>query len=405
MKFTPEQQLKEIKKGTVDLIDENVLLARLTKSFKEKKPLTVKFGVDPTAPDIHLGHTVPLNKLKLFQDFGHKIIFLIGDFTARIGDPSGRSATRPPLSREDVEANAKTYVNQVGAILDKSKIEIRFNSEWLDKMSASDIVKLTAQYTVARILERDDFSKRFQSNKPISIHEFLYPLMQGYDSVALKADIELGGTDQKFNLLVGRELQKSYGGEPQVVITCPLLVGLDGVQKMSKSLNNYIGIEDAPNDIFGKVMSISDDLMMSYYELLSYVPSDEYQSLKKNIANGSLNPKDAKVKLALELVERFYDKAAASEAQQAFESLFKRNEIPEDIEVFSLKGDEKEIWLPKLLALSGVVSSTSEGRRMIKSNAVSIDGSKQSDQDIKIPCMGEIVIKVGKRRFVKVRFS
>jgi len=399
MKVKPEDQLRELSKGTVDLIDKESLLKKLEKSYSSKKPLIVKWGADPSAPDIHLGHTVVLNKLKTFQEFGHRIIFLIGDFTARIGDPSGKTATRPPLSSEEVEKNSKTYFEQVGKILDMSKTEIRYNSEWIGKMTSFDIISLASQYTVARILERDDFAKRYSENRPISIHEFLYPLIQGYDSVALKADVEMGGTDQKFNLLVGRELQRSYDQEPQVVITTPILEGLDGVQKMSKSLGNYIGVAEPPNEIFGKVMSASDDLMIRYYELLSSVSVSEFEKMKDEMKKGSLNPRDAKMRLAGEIVERLYGKEASVDAKKSFESLFKKKEIPDDIKVFEYSCDDEKIWLPKLLAASGIVSSTSEARRMIKSNAVSIDGKKNSDTDFKLLCRGEV------RRFVKVKFS
>jgi len=395
-----EKQMEIIKRGAVDLISEEELRSRLKRAQAEKRPLRVKLGLDPTAPDLHLGHTVVLQKLKQFQELGHTAIFLIGDFTGMIGDPTGRIETRPALSREELLANAETYKKQVFKILDPDKTEVRFNSEWFEAMSASDMIRLCAKYTMARMMEREDFRNRFQNNIPISIHEFLYPLVQGYDSVALRADVELGGHDQIFNLYVGRDLQRSYGQESQIIVTVPLLEGTDGVNKMSKSYGNYVGIDEPPDVIFGKLMSISDELMMKYYELLSDITIDELKALKNGIKDGTIHPKDAKIRFAKEIIARFHNKEAADNAHANFERVFKEREIPEDIEVVKIKEDDIERWLPRFLLNIGMVPSTTEGKRMIAQGAVTINGEKIKTEET--PVSNELIIKVGKRRFKKV---
>ncbi|VAW40814.1 Tyrosyl-tRNA synthetase [hydrothermal vent metagenome] len=392
-----------ISRGAVDLISKDDLEKKLAKSAAEGRPLRIKAGFDPTAPDLHLGHTVLIQKLKHFQDMGHEILFLIGDFTGMIGDPTGKSATRKALSREDVERNAETYKEQIFKILDPEKTRVVFNSAWLDKLSPREFVKLAAQLTVARMLERDDFKKRFAGQQPISIHEFLYPLMQGYDSVALKADVEIGGTDQLFNLLMGRELQRTYGQEPQVVITMPLLEGLDGVNKMSKSLGNYIGITDSPDDIYGKILSIPDEIMFRYYELLSDLPLAGIEELRRDMERGAAHPKKVKMRLARELTARYYDEEAARRAEENFQRVFKAHGLPDDIPEREMAAGA-DIWLPRLLADCGLVKGTGEARRMIKQNAVSIDGAKINDVEYQVVAAGEILIQVGKRRFCKVIF-
>jgi tyrosyl-tRNA synthetase len=404
----PKIQLQEIKRGSVDLISEADLLRKLEKSFKEGKPLRVKAGFDPTRPDLHLGHTVLINKLRKFQELGHTVIFLIGDFTALIGDPTGRNETRPALSKDEVAAFAKTYVNQVAKILDMSKCELAANSTWMERFSPSDFIKLTAQYTVARMLERDDFEKRYKSHTPISIHEFLYPLVQGYDSVALCSDIELGGTDQKFNLLVGRELQKSYGQEPQCILTMPLLEGLDGVQKMSKSLDNYIAIEDSPRDIFGKSMRVSDELMIRYYELLSETSIDELEKIKLGLKSKALHPRDIKVRLAKEFVRRFHSHEAAENAEAEFNRIFVDKGVPDDIERIKARLSElASMDLPGVLKHLGLVPTTSEARRLITSNAVEMNSQKITDLKYKITATAgdEWIVKIGKKKFAKVKFE
>ena len=380
------------------------LKAKLEKSFSTGKPLTIKAGFDPTAPDLHVGHTVLLQKMKHFQDLGHEVYFLIGDFTGFIGDPTGKSETRKPLTREDIAKNAETYKEQVFKILDPVKTKIAFNSEWLGKINSFDMIRLASELTVARMLERDDFKKRFEDNRPISIHEFLYPLIQGFDSVAMEADVELGGTDQLFNLLVGRDLQRSRGQEPQIVLTMPLLEGLDGINKMSKSLGNYIGITEPANDIYGKTMSVSDELMFRYYELVSDLSNTEIEELKQGLEEGSLHPKEIKQKLARELTARFHSEKDALKAEQNFENVFAKHDLPDDMPEFSLSSNEP-VWLPKLMVDSGLVSSTSDGRRMIKQNAVSIDGEKIGDTDFNVEPTGDLILKVGKRRFCKIVFS
>ncbi|OBY52666.1 tyrosine--tRNA ligase [Aggregatibacter aphrophilus] len=385
--------LAELKRGVDEILSEQDLIEKL----KENRPLRVKLGADPTAPDIHLGHTVVLNKLRQFQQFGHEVIFLIGDFTGMVGDPSGKNTTRPPLSREDVLRNAETYKQQIYKILDPQKTRIVFNSEWLGKLGTEGMIRLASNYTVARMLERDDFKKRFSNNQPIAIHEFIYPLLQGHDSVALEADVELGGTDQKFNLLVGRELQKSAGQKPQVAITLPLLVGLDGEKKMSKSLGNYIGVTEAPGEMFGKIMSISDDLMWDWYNLLSFRPLTEIAQLKEDVANGK-NPRDVKILLAKEIIARFHDDAAADAAEQEFINRFQKGAMPDEMPKFTFEG---EIGLANLLKEAGLVASTSEANRMVQQGGVKIDGEKVEDAKLVITA-STAVYQVGKRKFAKV---
>ncbi len=396
-----QRQFDLIKRGTVEIIDEDELKEKLRDSIKNNKPLKVKAGFDPTAPDLHLGHTVLIQKLKHFQDLGHEVYFLIGDFTGMIGDPTGKSETRKALSKEEVEKNAQTYKEQIFKILDEKKTRVVYNSEWNSKLTAVDMIKLASTMTVARMLERDDFSKRFNSNKPISIHEFLYPLLQGYDSVALESDVELGGTDQKFNLLVGRHLQKLWGQRPQTVIMMPILEGLDGVQKMSKSLGNYVGITDKPNDMYGKIMSISDELMWRYYELLSDLSEEEINRMKREVEEGKLHPKKAKEMLAFEITKRFHNEILAKQAAKHFDEMFKKKDVPEDIETIEYNLDESDIWIAHLLKNIGFVKSTSEARRMIKSNAVSINSEKVKDENLRLK-KGEYVIRVGKKKIAKV---
>jgi tyrosyl-tRNA synthetase len=390
-----DEQLRIIKKGTVEIISEDELIDKL----KLGKPLRIKAGFDPTAPDLHLGHTVLLQKLRDFQRLGHEVFFLIGDFTALIGDPSGRMEARKKMTQEEVLINAKTYERQVFKILDREKTKIVFNSEWLSKLSFQDVLELTSRYTVARMLERDDFEKRYKSGKPISIMEFLYPLIQGYDSVELRADVEIGGTDQKFNLLVGRELQKEYGQKPQVVITMPLLVGLDGKMKMSKSYNNYIALEDEPNEMFGKIMSIPDELMYDYFVLLTDRTNEEVEKMKEEVEKYNRNPRDIKLLLAYEITRRFWGEELAKKAQDEFLRVFSKHEIPEDIEVFRF--DLSNVRIIDALVSSKLVSSKKEAKRLIMQNAVSINGKKVNDIDYVISFPGEYIVKVGKKRFMK----
>jgi len=398
--ITITEALDQIKQGSQEILLENELRTKL----ESGKPLRIKAGFDPTAPDLHLGHTVLLNKLRQFQKLGHTIFFLIGDFTGMIGDPSGKNVTRKPLSREAVLENARTYQEQIYKILDPDITQICFNSEWMNKMDAVGLIKLAAQHTVARMLERDDFHKRYKKGQAIAIHEFLYPLIQGYDSVELQADVELGGTDQKFNLLVGRELQKHFGQAPQVVLTMPILEGLDGVQKMSKSLGNYIGIDDAPNDMFGKLMSISDWLLWRYIDLLSFKSPADIVSLQKSVDEGA-NPRDIKIEFAEEIVERFHSRAAATRATQDFIARFKRGEMPEDIAEVTLTVENGTIAIANLLKNAGLTSSTSDAIRMIKQGAVKIDGERVDDRALKIPAMSTHVYQVGKRRFARVKVN
>lgn len=404
MKISIDKQIELIERGAVNVISRPDLVKKLEKSQATGKPLKIKAGFDPTAPDLHLGHTVLIQKLKHFQDLGHEIFFLIGDFTGMIGDPTGKSETRKPLTVEQVEKNAESYKDQIFKILDPEKTKVVFNSTWLNKLTSKDFIMLASQLTVARMLEREDFKVRFENERPISIHEFLYPLIQGYDSVALEADVELGGTDQLFNLLMGRDLQRVWGQEPQVVITMPLLEGLDGVNKMSKSLGNYIGITEKADDIYGKTLSVSDDLMFRYYELLSDLPGEEIARLKSEMESGKLHPKAVKQQLARELTARFYDAEAARRAEDNFERIFSQHYNPEDMPEVVLSSSEKGVWLPKLLVDAQLVSGTGEARRLIQQNAVSLNGDKVSDIEHLVMTQGEVVLKVGKRRFCKVIF-
>jgi len=394
--MTIDQQLEVIQRG----VDEILPLDELKKKLEKNKPLRIKLGMDPTAPDLHLGHTVVMNKMKQLQDLGHEVIFLIGDFTGMIGDPTGKNVTRKPLSKKDILENAKTYSDQVFKILDKDKTKIAFNSEWMNKMSSTEMISLASKHTVARMLERDDFSKRYKGGQAISIHEFLYPLVQGYDSVALRADMELGGSDQKFNLLVGRELQKQANMEPQVILTMPILEGLDGVQKMSKSLDNYIGVDEDPDSMFGKIMSISDDLMWRYLELLSFESLETIASWKQEVENGE-NPRNIKFRLAEEIISRYHDNKQAKKAQQNFIDRFAKNQIPDEMDEFTFS---KGIKLANLLKDSKLVNSTSEAFRMIKQGAVKMDGEKINDKDL-TPNEGTSVYQVGKRKFARVTIS
>lgn len=391
----------------IDLLrgaDEVLIKQELIEKLKEGRPLRIKAGFDPTAPDLHLGHTVLINKLKQFQDLGHEVMFLIGDFTGMIGDPTGKNVTRKPLTREEVIHNAKTYEEQIFKILDSNKTRVMFNSSWMNAMSSADLIQLAAKHTVARMLERDDFSKRFKGGQSIAIHEFLYPLIQGYDSVEMKADVELGGTDQKFNLLVGRQLQEAFGQKPQVVITMPILEGLDGVQKMSKSLNNYIGIADVADEMFGKIMSISDELMWRYFELLSFRPMAEINSWKLECIEGA-NPRHYKVKLAQEIIERFHDGRAAVKALENFEARFQRGAMPDEIDEIELKIKGSSFCIANLLKESGLTSGTSEAIRLINQGAVKIDGEKVSDAKLEISINTQNIYQVGKRKFAKVKLS
>ena len=395
-----KDQLSELTRG----IDEILPAGGLAEKLEKNRPLIVKAGFDPTAPDLHVGHTVLINKMRQFQEFGHEIAFLIGDFTGMIGDPSGKNATRPPLSRDEIKANAATYEAQIYKILDPEKTRIDFNSRWMSPMSAADLIKLASHHTVARMLERDDFNKRYKSGQSISIHEFLYPIVQGYDSVALKADVELGGTDQKFNLLVGRQLQQDFGQEPQVVMTTPLLEGLDGVQKMSKSLDNYIGITDEPDEMFGKIMSISDELMWRYFEVLSFRKLDDIASLRSRVAAGG-NPRDAKFELASELVERFHDRKSAEAARKEFVARFQKGALPDKIKEVSISSQGGSLGIAHLLKEAGLVSSTSEAFRMIKQGAVKIDGERIEDKSLQVSAGSTSVYQVGKRRFSRVSLT
>jgi len=395
-----KEQLAELARGTDEILPEDGLAEKL----KKKRPLIIKAGFDPTAPDLHIGHTVLINKMRQFQEFGHEVVFLIGDFTGMIGDPSGKNATRPPLSRDEIEANAATYETQIFKILDPDKTRIDFNSRWMSPMSAADLVKLASHHTVARMLERDDFNKRYKSGQSISVHEFLYPIVQGYDSVALKADVELGGTDQKFNLLVGRQLQQDYGQEPQIVMTTPLLEGLDGVQKMSKSLDNYIGITDEANEMFGKVMSISDELMWRYFEVLSFRKLADIESVKSEVAAGG-NPRDAKFELAMELVERFHDSKAAEAAKAEFVSRFQKGAMPDSIDEISVSSQDGSLGIAHVVKEAGLGSSTSEAFRMIEQGAVKIDGERIEDRSLQISAGSTSVYQVGKRRFSRISLT
>lgn len=400
-----KEQIAILKRGTVEIYLENELLQKLKKSHQTKKPLRVKLGVDPTAPDIHLGHTVALRKLRQFQDLGHTAVLIIGDYTALIGDPSGVEKTRPQLSPEQVKQNSQTYLDQVTKILDKKRLEIRHNSEWFKKMTFQEILKLASRMTVARLLERDDFQKRYQNKQPISLHEFFYPLMQGYDSIMVDADIELGGTDQIFNLLVGRNLLKEEGKEPQIAMTLPLIEGTDGTLKMSKSYGNTIGVNDSPNDMFGKIMSINDELMWKYFEIFSHKSESELIQLKDNVQSGKLNPRDAKVELAKEIITWLHNPKAAQEASENFKRVFTNKETPQDIPQYQWKKTEGKIWLVRLLTETGLVKSSMEAKRLILQGAVSIDGERIRDENYELTTKGEILLKVGKRKFLKVLFK
>jgi len=392
------EQMQLIRRGVAEIIPEEELKQKFGQSIKEKRPLRVKLGLDPTAPDIHLGHTVVLNKLRQFQDLGHEVHLIIGDFTGRIGDPSGKSETRRQLSEEEVQVNAATYKEQIFKVLDPDKTIIHFNSEWLMPLTLVDVLNLAGKYTVARMLERDDFDKRYKEGLPIGIHEFMYPLMQGYDSVALKADVELGGTDQKFNLLVGRNLLREYGLQPQVALTMPILEGTDGVQKMSKSLGNYIGVNEDAYEMFGKTMSIPDELIIRYFELVTRVEQVEIDKMEKGMQTGALNPRDVKMRLAREIINIYHNEEEALKAQERFQLVFSQRDIPEDIPEAVVS--EKELWLPKFLLEHGMVDSTSDGRRMIKQGAVKLNGEKCKAENVEVE--DEMVIQVGKRKFVKV---
>ncbi len=398
--ISEKDAMQQIKRGC----DEILLEAELLEKLKQSRPLKIKAGFDPTAPDLHLGHTVLINKMRQFQELGHHIMFLIGDFTGMIGDPSGKSATRPPLSPEQIQQNAQTYQEQVFKILDPDTTEICFNSAWHGRRTAADMIRLASRHTVARMLERDDFARRYRNNQPISIHEFLYPLVQGWDSVEMQADVELGGTDQKFNLLVGRELMKSEGMEPQVILTMPILEGLDGVQKMSKSLDNYIGIEDAPNDMFGKLMSVSDDLMWRYFELLSFRPMQEINQFQHDVRAGA-NPRDIKFLLAEEIITRFHDAAAAESARQDFITRFAKGALPDEMPETTLNLEQDTIGIAALLKQAGLTASTSESFRMIQQGAVRLDGEKVSDRGLMLERGSVVVAQVGKRKFARITLA
>ncbi len=394
------EQLRLIKHGVDTLLPEDEFFKKLEKSVATNTPLTVKLGLDPTAPDIHLGHTVVLRKLKLFQDLGHQVVILIGDFTARIGDPTGKSATRPPLDEEAVKRNAATYKEQIFKVLDEEKTIVRYNSEWLGKLNFADVLKLAAQYTVARMLERDDFHKRYTEGRSIGVHEFMYPLMQGYDSLALHADVEFGGTDQTFNFRMGRHLQEQYGQTPQTIITMPILEGLDGVQKMSKSLGNYIGISDEPADMYGKAMSIPDELMMRYFMLVTDMSIEEQEKLSAGLADGSVHPRDTKMKLAYTIVRLYHGEAAAEEAQNHFISVFQKHALPEDIPEYAVELSDEPTFIPAFLTAAGLTASNGEARRSIKAGAFKIDGEKCGEENVVLKA--DMVLQVGKRKFIRI---
>jgi len=395
-------QLEVIRRGIEQIIPEDELIAKLERSVKTETPLRIKQGFDPTAPDIHLGHTVTINKLKQFQDLGHEVIFLIGDFTGMIGDPSGKMESRRQMTREEVLANAETYKEQIYKILDPRKTRIEFNSTWCQPMTFADVLELASKYTVARLLERDDFSERFRDNRPISVLEFLYPLVQGYDSVALRADVELGGTDQIFNLLVGREIQREYGQEPQVVITMPLLVGTDGVEKMSKSLGNYIGICEPAREIYGKTMSIADVLIVPYFRLLTEVPAGELTEMEKNIQGQQVNPRDLKMRLGREIVTRYYNHDTALAAEEEFKRIFQQQGLPDEIPKVTVPAGDRPIWIVKLLVDSGMAETNGQARRLIAQGGVRIGDEKITDQDLELDVDQEILLKIGKKRFLKI---
>jgi len=402
--WDPQEQLSELKKGVVDIVSDFELLAKLKKSAVKNRPLRIKAGFDPSRPDLHLGHTVLLNKMRQFQKLGHHAIFLIGDFTAMIGDPTGRNEARPPLTEEEIKENAKTYARQVFKVLDPEKTEVDYNSRWMKLVTSSDFIRLASHYTVARMIERDDFTKRFQAHQSISMHEFLYPLVQGYDSVAMKADVELGGTDQRFNLLVGRDLQKSYGQEQQCIMTVPILEGLDGVQKMSKSLDNYIAVEDSPKEMFGKTMRVSDELMLRYYELLTDISVGDLEKLKTDIKTGKAHPREVKVNLAKTLVERFHNREAADNAFAEFERIFVQKGLPDEVPTKEVPPTEN-IWICKLMVELSLATSNSEARRLVEQKAVERDGEKIADPQLKLNLKvgDEFVLRAGKKKFVRVK--
>ena len=398
-----QEQVRQIKHGVADLINEQDLVKKIEKSIKENKPLVVKLGLDPTAPDIHLGHTVPLRKLRLFQEFGHQVVIVIGGFTARIGDPTGKSVTRPPLTKEEVLKNAETYKTQIFKVLDPEKTIVRDNSEWLESMNFADVLRLASSYTVARMMERDDFSKRFKEGRPIGVHEFMYPLMQGHDSVALHADVEFGGTDQTFNLLMGRHLQELEGQEPQVVITMPLLEGLDGIQKMSKSLGNYIGIDEEPKEMYGKAMSIPDELMMRYFMLVTDMSIEEQEDMAKRLESGELHPRDAKMQLARTIVRLYHGEEAALEAEEEFKRVFQQRAMPTDISEYAMDAPTEPIFVPQFCTDAGLTASNGEARGSIKAGAFKVNGEKYTEENLKLE--DGMIVQVGKRKFVKIKFN
>ena len=398
-----QEQVRQIKHGVADLINEQDLVKKIEKSIKENKPLVVKLGLDPTAPDIHLGHTVPLRKLRLFQEFGHQVVIVIGGFTARIGDPTGKSVTRPPLTKEEVLKNAETYKTQIFKVLDPEKTIVRDNSEWLESMNFADVLRLASSYTVARMMERDDFSKRFKEGRPIGVHEFMYPLMQGHDSVALHADVEFGGTDQTFNLLMGRHLQELEGQEPQVVITMPLLEGLDGIQKMSKSLGNYIGIDEEPKEMYGKAMSIPDELMMRYFMLVTDMSIEEQEDMAKRLESGELHPRDAKMQLARTIVRLYHGEEAALEAEEEFKRVFQQRAMPTDIPEYAMDAPTEPIFVPQFCTDAGLTASNGEARRSIKAGAFKVNGEKYTEENLKRA--DGMIVQVRKGKFVKIKFN
>ena len=401
--ISAQEQVRQIKHGVADLINEQDLVKKIEKSIKENKPLVIKLGLDPTAPDIHLGHTVPLRKLRLFQEFGHQVVIVIGGFTARIGDPTGKSVTRPPLTKEEVLKNAETYKTQIFKVLDPEKTIVRDNSEWLESMNFADVLRLASSYTVARMMERDDFSKRFKEGRPIGVHEFMYPLMQGHDSVALHADVEFGGTDQTFNLLMGRHLQELEGQEPQVVITMPLLEGLDGIQKMSKSLGNYIGIDEEPKEMYGKAMSIPDELMMRYFMLVTDMSIEEQEDMAKRLESGELHPRDAKMQLARTIVRLYHGEEAALEAEEEFKRVFQQRAMPTDIPEYAMDAPTEPIFVPQFCTDAGLTASNGEARRSIKAGAFKVNGEKYTEENLKLE--DGMIVQVGKRKFVKIKFN
>lgn len=401
--ISAQEQVRQIKHGVADLINEQDLVKKIEKSIKENKPLVVKLGLDPTAPDIHLGHTVPLRKLRLFQEFGHQVVIVIGGFTARIGDPTGKSVTRPPLTKEEVLKNAETYKTQIFKVLDPEKTIVRDNSEWLESMNFADVLRLASSYTVARMMERDDFSKRFKEGRPIGVHEFMYPLMQGHDSVALHADVEFGGTDQTFNLLMGRHLQELEGQEPQVVITMPLLEGLDGIQKMSKSLGNYIGIDEESKEMYGKAMSIPDELMMRYFMLVTDMSIEEQEDMAKRLESGELHPRDAKMQLARTIVRLYHGEEAALEAEEEFKRVFQQRAMPTDIPEYAMDAPTEPIFVPQFCTDAGLTASNGEARRSIKAGAFKVNGEKYTEENLKLE--DGMIVQVGKRKFVKIKFN